>query len=42
MNGHIEETSNLIEKQLSMLSFEMLASSKYFLGAVDFGFEESY
>jgi lipopolysaccharide transport system ATP-binding protein len=41
MNGHIEETSNLIEKQLSMLSFEMLASSKYFLGAVDFGIEES-
>ena len=42
MNGHIEETSNLIEKQLSMLSFEMLASSKYFLGAVDLGIEEVF
>ena len=40
MNGNNEETSYLIEKQLSMLSFEMIASSKYFLGVVDLSIEE--
>lgn len=42
MDGFTEETSSLIEKQVAVLSFEMLPSNKPFLGTIDLGFEESF
>ncbi|CAB5714434.1 Teichoic acids export ATP-binding protein TagH [Delftia tsuruhatensis] len=42
MNGHSEETSLLIEKQVGLLSFDTVASRNHsFLGIVDLGIELS-
>jgi lipopolysaccharide transport system ATP-binding protein len=37
LNGFSEDTSQLIEKQVALLAFDMLPSNKNFLGIVDFG-----
>ena len=37
MNGHREETAQLIEKQVALLSFDTLPGNKEFLGFVDLG-----
>jgi lipopolysaccharide transport system ATP-binding protein len=39
LDGHSEETSQLIEKQVALLAFDMLPGTKNFLGIVDLGFE---
>jgi lipopolysaccharide transport system ATP-binding protein len=37
MNGHTEETAQLIEKQVALLAFDTLPGNKDFLGFVDLG-----
>jgi lipopolysaccharide transport system ATP-binding protein len=39
MNGLTEETSQLIEKQVGLLAFDVLPNNKNFLGLVDLGLE---
>jgi lipopolysaccharide transport system ATP-binding protein len=39
MNGHTEETAQLIEKQVALLVFDILPGKKNFLGIVDLGIE---
>ncbi|MFL1479117.1 ABC transporter ATP-binding protein [Pseudomonas grimontii] len=39
MNGHLEETAQLIEKQVALLAFDTLPGAKEFLGFVDLGIE---
>jgi lipopolysaccharide transport system ATP-binding protein len=41
MNGHTEETAQLIEKQVALLAFDTLPGTKDFLGFVDLGIEAS-
>jgi lipopolysaccharide transport system ATP-binding protein len=40
MNGHTEETAQLIEKQVGLLSFDVLPGARSFLGIVDLGIEK--
>ena len=39
MNGHLEETAQLIEKQVALLAFDTLPGTREFLGFVDLGIE---
>lgn len=40
MNGRSEETSQLIEKQVGLMSFDILPGERNFLGIVDLGIEK--
>jgi lipopolysaccharide transport system ATP-binding protein len=40
LDGHTEESSHLIEKQVALLAFDILPGAKEFLGIVDLGLEQ--